>query len=275
MLQFVSANGCGAIAYPRKTPLRIFRTVNIPRQRGSSNILKASRTQLQGNSADVLPDSKEQAVRQAAEALKSRLEAGVSSVRGGKKGLAGNPNSFLGLEVPVLDNSLESEVQLAKDIIAKLPSNLRKKIQIVPLCTSPTLQGKVIMVPRPKLEDIGQLQQLSKASSLVVVLNPNWVGNDGVPQELRSFTDAVETVYCFLPVAIKASIFTVQEGAVFKADAFSPWRIYMQSKSSWNAVGRMDTRPTGEDVEVAFYNSTAAHSPLTQGVKFLKGLVRK
>lgn len=37
-------------------------------------------------------------------------------------------------------------------------------------------------------------------------------------------------------------------------------------------VGRQARRPTAGDLEVAFYNAAAVNSPLTQGVRFIKGL---
>ncbi len=37
-------------------------------------------------------------------------------------------------------------------------------------------------------------------------------------------------------------------------------------------VGRQPRRPTPGDLELAFYNAAAASSPVTQGVKFFKGL---
>jgi hypothetical protein len=37
-------------------------------------------------------------------------------------------------------------------------------------------------------------------------------------------------------------------------------------------VGRQARRPTSGDLEVAFYNAAAVNSPLTQGVRFIKGL---
>lgn len=40
----------------------------------------------------------------------------------------------------------------------------------------------------------------------------------------------------------------------------------------WQVVGRQARRPTAGDLEVAFYNAAAVNSPLTQGVRFIKGL---
>ncbi len=43
----------------------------------------------------------------------------------------------------------------------------------------------------------------------------------------------------------------------------------------WMQVGAMGRRPTGEDLELAFINASAASSPLTKTAKFLKGLMPK
>ena len=37
-------------------------------------------------------------------------------------------------------------------------------------------------------------------------------------------------------------------------------------------IARQQRKPTGGELELAFYNAAAATSPLTQGVKFVKGL---
>ena len=37
-------------------------------------------------------------------------------------------------------------------------------------------------------------------------------------------------------------------------------------------IGRQQRKPTGGELELAFYNAAAASSPLTQGLKFVKGL---
>ena len=55
----------------------------------------------------------------------------------------------------------------------------------------------------------------------------------------------------------------------------SPWKIFMRKGQGWEAVGRMQRRPSNEDVEDSFYNASAAKSPLTQGAKFLRGLTQK
>ena len=137
----------------------------------------------------------------------------------------------------------------------------------------------------------------------------------GVDPEYTAFVKSFNAVYCFMPLLIKAFVVSQQEGAVFRfatgggtsggsgsrstssgfqssSSAVSqdtsnagnninnstgpnPWRIFMRKGNTWEAVARMQHRPSSTDVEVSFYNASAASSPLTQGAKFLKGLVDK
>lgn len=130
---------------------------------------------------------------------------------------------------------------------------------------------------------------------MAILLNAEWAavgGEDdaGVDPQHTAFVKSFESVYCFMPLLIKAFVVSTQEGAVFRfaggngksgfqssdgGGSASPWRIFMRQGNSWEAVARMQHRPSSTDVEVSFYNASAANSPLTQGAKFLKGLVHK
>ena len=53
--------------------------------------------------------------------------------------------------------------------------------------------------------------------------------------------------------------------------ADKPWRIFMKEhQDRWGVVAAMAQRPSSTDVELAFYNASAANSPLTKGAQFLK-----
>lgn len=40
-------------------------------------------------------------------------------------------------------------------------------------------------------------------------------------------------------------------------------------------VGRQQRRPSAGEMELAFYNAAASNSPITKGVKFVKGIADK
>lgn len=60
-------------------------------------------------------------------------------------------------------------------------------------------------------------------------------------------------------------------------DSEAAWRLFMKQPygNGWEAVGRMQRRPSSEEIEIAFYNASAAKSPLAQGAKFLRDLTQK
>lgn len=78
----------------------------------------------------------------------------------------------------------------------------------------------------------------------------------------------------------RQAFIVTQEGAVFRwvrrgSPGGTPWRIFAMEGRAWTPVARMDRRPGGEDIEAAFYNASAAKSPLTGAAKFLGGLMNK
>ena len=139
---------------------------------------------------------------------------------------------------------------------------------------------------------------------MAVLLNAEWCasgGEDdaGVPVQHTAFARSFNAVYCFQPLLIKAFVVTTQEGAVFRCAASkrkgftssstggggnsgndsssdpTAWRIFMMKGNEWEVVAQMAQRPSATDVEVSFYNASAANSPLTQGAKFFKGLINR
>jgi hypothetical protein len=176
---------------------------------------------------------------------------------------------LLSLEIPVLDDSLSSTVQLAKEIIAALPPQMRKTSGVLESASSTVPDCSVLFVPA-SLQ--GAAIDVSGAAAVVYV-NPPPPSSDN---NNSSPTD-IETVYCFMPVAIKASLITVKQGAVFKPSPASQFRVYMDEgkKEGWKQVGMMKERPTNSDIEVVFYNATAANSPLTKAAKALKDVLKR
>jgi hypothetical protein len=229
---------------------------------------------LSSSTGPSIPDSKEQALQQAASALEERLSSTFSSLKKkgksslAKLGFSSSSNKLLlSLEIPVLDDSLSSTVQLAKEIIAALPAQMRKASGVLESATSTVPDCSVLFVPA-SLQ--GAAIDVSGAAAVVYVNPPPpSSGNDNSPD--------IETVYCFMPVAIKASLITVKQGAVFKPSPASQFRVYMDEgkKEGWKQVGMMKERPMNSDIEVVFYNATAANSPLTKAAKALKDVLKR
>jgi hypothetical protein len=162
-----------------------------------------------------------------------------------------------------------------------------------------SLLGSCIVIVAPKISQVAAVEQLMGRwlGSVCVLLNAEWAplaaeeDLGSIDSVHTAFVRSFQVVYCFMPLLIKAFVVSTQEGAVFryvggnKKTGFSsgdggeetgdPWRIFMRQNDSWEPVARMNRRPSSTDVEVSFYNASAANSPLTQGAKFLKGLVNK
>lgn len=146
---------------------------------------------------------------------------------------------------------------------------MRKASGLLESATSRVPDCSVLFVPA-SLQG-GAIDDVSGAAAIVYV-NPPPPSSDTTNNSLD-----IETVYCFMPVAIKASLITVKQGAVFKPSPTSQFRIYMDEgkKEGWKQVGMMKERPVNSDIEVVFYNATAANSPLTKAAKALKAVLKR
>lgn len=88
-----------------------------------------------------------------------------------------------------------------------------------------------------------------------------------------------QSFLCFYKLA--QGFLSTQEGMVFKwvqkgSPAASPWQIFVMEKDgSFTGVGRQQTRPSIDQVQMALYNKSAVNSPITKGISFLKGLGKK
>ena len=82
------------------------------------------------------------------------------------------------------------------------------------------------------------------------------------------------------PVFHSAQAFVVSttQGALFaqatQAGSQASWQILKKGwGQSWKVIGKMQRRPTSQDLETAFYNASAAESPLTAGIRAVRQLV--
>ncbi|KAK9829786.1 hypothetical protein WJX72_007919 [[Myrmecia] bisecta] len=242
-----------------------------------------------------IPDSRESAVQQAAEALSTQLR----SKKGKQKGFKATATKRLALDVPVADQSAAAAAELARDILRALPSDVAKQLTVVfadvdaALLASDMLDNEVaqldddassltgdLMVVAPTVEQVGDVKRLLSGwrGRAVVVLNAEW------PPELPSeedtaFTATFEHVYSFMPLAIKAFIVTI-EGAVYKrvrrgSPSASPWLIFKSEGGEMRCIGRQQRRPLTRDLESAIAAASAAKSPVAKGMQMLKKITTK
>ena len=76
----------------------------------------------------------------------------------------------------------------------------------------------------------------------------------------------------------QAFVVSTTQGALFaqatQAGSPASWQILKKGwGQSWKVIGKMQRRPTSQDLETAFYNASAAESPLTAGIKAVRQLV--
>ena len=77
---------------------------------------------------------------------------------------------------------------------------------------------------------------------------------------------------------MQAFVVSTPQGALFAQAALAgqpaEWKILKKGwGDSWKVIGKMQRRPTSQDLETAFYNASAAESPVTAGIKAVRRLV--
>lgn len=169
-------------------------------------------------------------------------------------------------------------------------------------CLEEGVPGGCLMILGPALEDIEALESLVQRyrGPAVIFLNPDWFSQQNITDieaivENNELINSFDAVYCFMPIALKMFVFNTQEGAIFrycgKQNALStgfstsensqmegsktPWRILIRKGDAWEPIARMSKRPSATDVEVSFYNASAAESPLTSAAKFIKKVTKR
>ena len=96
---------------------------------------------------------------------------------------------------------------------------------------------------------------------------------------------AEAAIYCTLREMLKTYVKSVQafvvsttQGAllaqVMQTGGQADWKILKKGwGDSWKVIGKMQRRPSPQDLEAAFYNASAAESPLTAGIRAVRQLV--
>jgi len=113
----------------------------------------------------------------------------------------------------------------------------------------------------------------------------NSIGGLSHFQGISASTLLEAVFYCTLGEMLKTFVINVQafvvstsQGALFaqvtQSGGQADWKILKKGwGDSWKVIGRMQRRPTPQDLEAAFYNASAAESPLTAGIKAIRQLV--
>eukprot|EP00873_Tetraselmis_striata_P009510 jgi/Tetstr1/429774/TSEL_019641.t1 len=240
------------------------------------------------------PSSREEAIAQAVGALSVGIEAAAGlrpGRRGRGKGKGQSRGNRLSVEVPVADESAASTVELVRDIVdglfkggeideltvvfadfeaakASLKASLPAGVDVDYLeeAAGKRLRGSVMIVQpgEAQVELVAELMG-NWSGGVAVMLNPGW-DPFKPPSAQRELIASFQTVYSFLPVAMKIFVKTV-EGAVFKLvdrgdPADTPWQIFQLQGGALQPIGRQAERPSNENLEIAFANASAASSPL-------------
>jgi hypothetical protein len=243
-----------------------------------------------------LPESRESSIQQAAEALAAQLpkeKKGKNAKTGGMRKLS--------IDVPIADESAAGVVALARDLLAGLQRSaadsftvifgdqaaaaaaeggrgLSNAVVAVDPAAGSRLAGPLLIVGATQ-QQVADVQEMlfGWRGTFVATLNATWDAEDATDTDLASFVKSFEHVYCFGPLDVQG-FFSKRSGCIFKwvkkgSPAAAPWHILLrEGDAAWQVVGRQARRPTSGDLEVAFYNAAAVNSPLTQGVRFIKGL---
>ena len=147
-------------------------------------------------------------------------------------------------------------------------------------CLGP--HGSAVLVVCPSAAQADALAALlgrpAGAGRDVALLNPLWSeggGGPGGPPPPAIQAAGFKPAYAFIPVAVSTFLGLPGDAGAVVYTPGGPWRIYKErggGGGEWALVGRSDARPGSRDLEDAFYNASAASSPLTKGAAALKGL---
>lgn len=249
------------------------------------------------------PESREEAIEQAAGSVSSLLEKalkrrGPTTVKQRRQ----ERQVKLRVEIPVLDDAPSSLVALTLDLVSALFPGAREPPRVAVFFTNASsvtlardqssassfhsLQSEqevpsdvaVVLVAGARFDDTASLQALARnvTPRPIVVLNPEWSPDDESDASWGAFVSSFDAAYTFLPLAIQG-LFSKTEGAVVKsARSGAPWLIFVkEADGTFTRLSSLKRRPGPAELESALYNAMAANSPVTKSIKFLRGLVSK
>eukprot|EP00892_Ulva_mutabilis_P002764 jgi/Ulvmu1/12489/UM009_0142.1 len=253
--------------------------------------------------ADVpIPQSKDESMRQAAQALASSLQ---TSKKRRKKGQTLWPGvKRLSIEIPIADTTPEADLKLATDLIESIPAAAGIPIVLFASQESTDL-ARTEDVPfvvfsleecMAEQEDEEQLNgpllivgagedqcHLCKrvvnqmwSGRLLLVVNAAWMREDVADLD-KTFACSLDPVYFFLPITLGGIVGGNKMAYLFRwtMAATDKWSVCLEDSDGMKCVGQMDTKPTNGDIEAMVYNASAANSPLAASAKAVSGLFKR
>ncbi|KAJ3698904.1 hypothetical protein LUZ61_002609 [Rhynchospora tenuis] len=261
------------------------------------------------------PSSREEAISQAKTCLAVTLQKSFKNlVPFPTKKLKKQKQPLYRVEIPVIDDSPESVVQLGFEVFSDL--NIKRKDSkpsLLLLWSSPTLEeiaNKTFSESRNAVvnSQLGSITlDLLSSSDLVVVLapeesqleeistvadevnpkpvvmfNPKWAFDDEKDFNRRAaaFVESFDVVYSFTGLEVQGFL-SSRRGMVLRCvrdgkASGEPWLVMVQegNKGEMKVVTRFTKRPSIGEVETVLYNLMAANSPLTKSVKSVSDFVK-
>eukprot|EP00210_Caulerpa_lentillifera_P000948 g918.t1 len=236
-----------------------------------------------------LPKSFDQSLTQACESVEM-----MTPVVRGSRSRRSRGIKRLSVEIPALDTGIDQTMILVCKLIHALDVGGRNPATVL------FTREDYVLATRKKLPSnpTGLLKEavnrnLSLSSRLLVfsphqedeevlfeLLDEVWRGevvllcNAEFSKEFQnkrsSFLSAFNTIYCFLPLAIKVFIIN-KDGALFRWQKETyeeaKWLIFLFEDGSFKQIGQTANRPTQEQLETTIYNATASESFLSKGMK--------
>ncbi|ONK74717.1 uncharacterized protein A4U43_C03F9420 [Asparagus officinalis] len=260
------------------------------------------------------PTSREEAISQAKLSLSSTLKKPLNNpIPVPTRKLKKLTQPRFRVEIPVVDDSPNSLIQLAFVVFANLPITRKGSIPAtLILWPNPTLAQLALQtfssatsVTNSDLSSVGteilnsadlavflapeksQVEDIKRVTTSlypkpVVLFNPNWAFDEEKDFEMGNFLDSFDVVYSFMGLEVRGVI-KRRKGVVFKCVkdgvvSGEVWEVMVEDeegeeKGKLKVVTRFKRRPTIVEVESVLYNLMAANSPVTKSVKFLKDLV--
>ncbi|RWW25287.1 hypothetical protein GW17_00010381 [Ensete ventricosum] len=217
------------------------------------------------------------------------------------------------VEIPVVDDSPGSLIQLALDVFSDL--SIRKKVgkpRLLILWPSPAVADSArqafdsvdsvvnsdcVSVTSESLSsmdlavflapEVSQLEEMKAVADClypkpVVLFNPKWGFDEenDFGRAAESFVSSFEVVYSFMGLEVRG-VLSKKRGVVLKCVrdgvvSGEGWVVMVEeegNKEELKMVTTFKRRPSIAEVENVLYNLMAANSPVTKSVKFISDLV--
>uniref|UniRef100_A0A7N0V0U3 DUF1995 domain-containing protein n=1 Tax=Kalanchoe fedtschenkoi TaxID=63787 RepID=A0A7N0V0U3_KALFE len=263
-------------------------------------------------SSSAPPASRDEAILQAKTCIFTTLERPINNnpkLTGKLKKLK---QPRFRVEIPVVDDSPTSLIQLAEEVFGDVPIKRKgSKVKIAIIWPEAALAeaasqsfksnssnqaehtdmseiaenrilnaADVAVVFAPEQKHLAAIKSVADAVSPkpVLVFNPKWAFEDeGSFGEMSSFVASFDVIYAFMGLEVKG-ILSKKRGMVFKYTrdgvvSGEKWSVLVEEDGEMKVVSKFTARPSIGEVENVLYNLMAINSPVTKSAKFLKDLV--